>query len=250
MYLLLNKVKDKLLTPEYSLIVKHKNEFVNEEFVEYPSSIDKINMHSQLRANLERMEIKELNNLQKIIFHLQINKLNVLIRSDKLSTFNRRFTYLFPTNYNLLSKKEIPKNDPNIETTCPMTIIVEKDREIIDDIWENAKMLCFNTGITVSKLYSKDSDNKFYNKINRTEILITSPDRIQELLRNGSICSKDLDNVVINNFNNTVYWEKNIINDLAQTTRKKIHLTVFCSRMTDAVFDFRKRFLYNHSKGT
>ena len=102
-------------------------------------------MHSQLRANLERMEIKELNNLQKIIFHLQINKLNVLIRSDKLSTFNRRFTYLFPTIYNLLSKKEIPKNDPNIETTCPMTIIVEKDREIIDDIWENAKMLCFNT---------------------------------------------------------------------------------------------------------
>lgn len=228
------------------MLIKHKNVLVNEEFDDYPNLIEKIEMHSQLRANLERMEIKEIRMLQKIIFNLLKDKKNVVIKTDKLSSFDKRFSFLFPSIWNMLSIKKIPKpDDATKETSYPMTIIIEKDKEIINDLWENAKMLCNNTGIHVIKYYSK-SENNFYKICGKTELLITSPDRIQEFLRNGLISTSHLENIVINNFNTLKIWEKKIIDDLAHMTRRKIHLTVIASRMTENLLQFRKRYLYDH----
>jgi hypothetical protein len=239
--LFLNLVKDNILISEYDLLINFGKENVTENFQKLKEDINDLDLHSQLKANLERMEIKNLDFFSKSLFRLMLNKKNVFIKTDKNIRFEKNFSVILPTVQKILERETVPKHSNN--AISPLALILGDKYTFVSEIQKLAKLLCHKTGIKLNNDIEKQYvEGKMVDKFSPSDILITSLDVLQKLMRSNCIDFKHIDNITVNNFNDLQIWERKILYDLIQETKTTSQYSIFYNKNSVNWLEIRKNF--------
>jgi hypothetical protein len=229
------------LISEYDLLINFGKINVTENFQKLKEDINELDLHSQLRANLERMEIKNLDLFTKSLFRLMMDKKNIFIKTDKNITFEKNLSVLLPTIQKILDRETLPSHSNN--AISPFALILGDKYKFVSEIQKIAKMLCHKTGIKISNNLEKQVvDERMVNTISSSDLLITSLDVIQTLMRNKKIDFKHIDNISINNFNDLQIWERKILYEMLQETKTTSQYSIFYNKNSVNWLEIRKNF--------
>jgi len=96
----------------------------------------------------------------------------------------KTIAFLLPIINNLL-RKELT-HTPNNSISFPVCLVLAPTRELAEQIYVEARKICYNTNIIVSKVYGGvPSNNQVFDLINGVDVLIATPGRLKDLAQQG-----------------------------------------------------------------
>eukprot|EP01083_Nonionella_stella_P076084 207137_1 len=197
---------------------------------------EEMDLHDNIRCNLALLSIMKPTTLQKYCFPLVLQNHDLVVCSQ---SGGKTLCWLLPIVNLLLSDKTIVLRSRSIEATrtcTPMTPSVIVVAATVQDAFQieyAAAQMTYNTSIVPGIAYD-GGDRKRQNKYLRdVDILVATPDRLQEFIDDG--------NVNLKSVRFTVFYEPEVLIQkecLAQMKEikasvpdKSIHL-IFCSCLT------------------
>ena len=177
----------------------------NEEIPQKPKkSFNEISFDEHIKVNLEKLNYDLMTPIQQIIIPFILNKKDCLGCAQTGS--GKTIAFLIPL-INLMLKEGPPKEDNiylktnsnyNLSCSYPIMLILVPTRELAEQIFKEARKVCFKTGIIVSRCYGGVKlDNQIRDLKQGCDIIIGTPGRIIELIEKRFLYLKLIKYLVI-----------------------------------------------------
>ena len=222
---------------KYDTNISKDSKDYTEEFSSVEGDINRLGLQSQLRDNILRMGINNLDLFSKSMFNLLIRDNNNFIKSNESLTSEKIISFLLPIIQKILSKNENVKQVEN--SICPYAIIIINERYSIPEIEQIARLLCDKTGIKISNLSEENIKLKGFNL---GKILIASSDGIMESIEKKSFDASYIDRTVFLNTNNIINKDNNFLRYFYNLTKSKSKYTVFYTMNSVELIGFKDSF--------
>jgi len=160
-------------------LFKHDKEI---QFEEQPSNFSELSLAPQLMKNINLMGYDLMTDIQRNVIKLITEGKDVMGCSKTGS--GKTIAFLLPIINNLL-RKELT-HTPNNSISFPVCLVLAPTRELAEQIYVEARKICYNTNIIVSKVYGGvPSNNQVFDLINGVDVLIATPGRLKDLAQQG-----------------------------------------------------------------
>ena len=177
----------------------------NKEIPQEPkNSFNEISFDSHIQSNLKKLHYDLMTPIQQIIIPY------ILLKKDCLGCAQtgsgKTIAFLIPL-INLMLKEGPPKEDNkylqtnsnyNLSCSYPVMLILVPTRELAEQIFKEARKVCYKTGIIVSRCYGGVKlDNQIRELKQGSDIVIGTPGRIIELIEKRFLYLKLIQYLVI-----------------------------------------------------
>ena len=171
---------------------------------EIKNSFNEISFDSHIQSNLKKLHYDLMTPIQQIIIPY------ILLKKDCLGCAQtgsgKTIAFLIPL-INLMLKEGPPKDDNkylktnsnyNLSCSYPVMLILVPTRELAEQIFKEARKVCYKTGIIVSRCYGGVKlDNQIRELKQGCDIVIGTPGRIIELIEKRFLYLKLIQYLVI-----------------------------------------------------
>ena len=171
---------------------------------EIKNSFNEISFDSHIQSNLKKLHYDLMTPIQQIIIPY------ILLKKDCLGCAQtgsgKTIAFLIPL-INLMLKEGPPKEDNkylqtnsnyNLSCSYPVMLILVPTRELAEQIFKEARKVCYKTGIIVSRCYGGVKlDNQIRELKQGSDIVIGTPGRIIELIEKRFLYLKLIQYLVI-----------------------------------------------------
>ena len=177
----------------------------NKEIPQEPkNSFNEISFDSHIQSNLKKLHYDLMTPIQQIIIPY------ILLKKDCLGCAQtgsgKTIAFLLPL-INLMLKEGPPKDDNkylktnsnyNLSCSYPVMLILVPTRELAEQIFKEARKVCYKTGIIVTRCYGGVKlDNQIRELKQGSDIVIGTPGRIIELIEKRFLYLKLIQYLVI-----------------------------------------------------
>ncbi len=177
----------------------------NKEIPQEPkNSFNEISFDSHIKSNLQKLHYDLMTPIQQIIIPY------ILLKKDCLGCAQtgsgKTIAFLLPL-INLMLKEGPPKDDNkylktnsnyNLSCSYPVMLILVPTRELAEQIFKEARKVCYKTGIIVTRCYGGVKlDNQIRELKQGSDIVIGTPGRIIELIEKRFLYLKLIQYLVI-----------------------------------------------------
>lgn len=224
---LLNLEKSEMLLPERDLTLTDNNNKSLQKLIEnVETKVSKLNLHSQVTSNLQKMGIDTLTPFQALFNNLNRDGLNLEIKTDTIFDYEKQLAIIIPILNRILSMKQIPQRR---KKAVPLAIVIEKNPYNAKELKRLFRLVAHDTGIKIKILEALDQvDELSGEKIvfdpqderANCEVLIIHPYRLVNVEKDNSIDFSYLEEIVMCNFNLYDLPEKLCIQNLVAKTKQ------------------------------
>lgn len=159
-------------------------------------TFEDIGTHEVLLKNLEKCGFTAMTPIQRKVIPL-ISSNNDIMGCSQTGS-GKTVSFLAPIIDKLL--KNFPPADKNLQVgiSAPVCLVLVPTRELAEQIFKEARKLCFRSGITVAKVYGGVGYDPQKTALEEgCDILIATPGRLIDFLNKGTIKLNEICHLVI-----------------------------------------------------
>lgn len=191
-YIANQHLKVELNSPTVNLNISFKNKPIILE--QKATTFKELDLDLKLLTNLNDMNYDLMTDIQKNVIGLIFQGKDVMACSKTGS--GKTIAFLLPIVNKLLKSEVTPV--PNKSISYPVCLILAPTRELAEQIYTEARKICFKTNIIVGKVYGGVPSGPQINNLNNgVDILIATPGRLMDLTKQGYIDLSHVTNLII-----------------------------------------------------
>ena len=182
-----------LNNPTYELKVFFNDKEIS--LVHNEKEFSELNLHKQLQSNLKEMLLSEMTEIQKNVIKL-IDEGKDVMGCSKTGS-GKTIAFLLPIINKLLSN-EIPHTPASHGVSYPVAIVLAPTRELVEQIYAEARKICYKTNIIVTRVYGGVPHAPQLRDLrNGADIIIATPGRLNDFINNSHINLELAQNLII-----------------------------------------------------
>ena len=207
-----------------------------------------LNLHQQLQANLKEMQLSEMTEIQKNVINL-IGQGKDVMGCSKTGS-GKTIAFLLPI-VNKLLNNEIPLT-PNHGISYPVAIVLAPTRELTEQIYAEARKICYKTNIIVTRVYGGVPHAEQLKELrNGADIIIATPGRLNDFINHYQINLKLTHNLIIDEADRMLDMGfepqiNKIIHEYNMPSKEKRQNLFFSATFTKGVKELAKNFMNDY----
>ena len=208
-----------------------------------------MNLHKQLQANLKEMQLSEMTEIQKNVISL-IDQGKDVMGCSKTGS-GKTIAFLLPI-VNKLLNNEIPHTPAANGVSFPVAIVLAPTRELTEQIYAEARKICYKTNINVTRVYGGVPHGPQIRELrNGADIIIATPGRLNDFIMNSHIDLKLTHNLIIDEADRMLDMGfepqiNKIIYDYGMPSKENRQNLFFSATFTKEVKELAKNFMNNY----